>query len=142
MKRGYNLPCNIAQVLNLIGDRWTMLIIRDLLEGKTTFNELKQSLDGISANILSERLRSLEKDHLITCHLYSEHPPRYEYKLSEAGQQLSHVMNAITSWGQHYLDKPYTKIKHNECEHEVVPTYYCSHCDKIIDDLSIEPISE
>lgn len=117
-----------------------MLIIRDLLEGKSMFNELKQSLGGISANILSERLRSLESDQIITCRLYSEHPPRYEYKLTEAGQQLCHVLNAMTVWGHRHLNKSYTKLTHSACDHEVQFAYYCSHCEKLAEELSKEAV--
>lgn len=138
MRKGYNLPCNIAEVLNVVGDRWTLLIIRDLLAGKSMFNELRQSLEGISANILSERLRSLKKNHIVTYHLYSEHPPRYEYKLTEAGQQLCHVLNSITLWGRHYLDTAYSNVQHTGCGHGVELVYRCPHCDKSVDDISIK----
>lgn len=145
MKKLYQLPCNIAQALNIIGDRWTLLIIRELLMGRTMFNEMKQSLEGISANILSERLRALEQEGIVTCSLYSNHPPRYEYKLTEAGTELSQVLDAIAIWGHRNLDKKYSVIKHAACGREIELAYYCPHCDSNVTDLeyrSVEADSE
>ena len=82
MKGTYTQSCNIAQTLNILGDRWTLLVVHEILTGQTTFNEIKKSLDGISANLLSDRLKSLEENGLITSSLYSEHPPRYQYTLN------------------------------------------------------------
>ena len=105
MKKTYELPCNIAQSLNVIGDRWTLLIIHDILVGRRNFNELKKSLTGISSNLLSERLKYLEENGLIKSELYSEHPPRYHYTLTESGESLEHVFNALVLWGRNNLKK-------------------------------------
>lgn len=85
MKKGYELPCNIAESLNIVGDRWTLLIILQILLGNTTFNGIKHALNGVSASVLAERLRMLEEDALIASRLYSAHPPRYEYRLTPSG---------------------------------------------------------
>jgi DNA-binding HxlR family transcriptional regulator len=140
MKKRYELPCNIAETLNIIGDRWTLLIIHEILVGRTSFNELKKELKGISSNLLSERLKYLEESGLIASALYSEHPPRYKYTLTESGKELEDVFNALVIWGRYHLKKCYKKIVHTTCQHEVEMTYYCPHCEKNVDDLNVVPM--
>ncbi|MFB4168194.1 winged helix-turn-helix transcriptional regulator [Virgibacillus sp. JSM 102003] len=131
----YNLPCNIAQTLNIIGDRWTLLIIHEILIGNTTFSDIKRALDGISSNLLSDRLKYLESSELISSTLYSEHPPRYSYTLTKSGEDLEDVFNAMILWGKNNLEKCYKKLIHQKCNHEVDITYYCSHCNENVDDI-------
>lgn len=142
MKKTYELPCNIAQSLNIIGDRWTLLIIHDILVGRTNFNELKKSLVGISSNLLSERLKYLEENGLIVSTLYSEHPPRYRYTLTESGRDLEDVFNALIIWGKQHLKKCYKKVEHTTCQHEVKIAYYCPHCEKNVEDLKVVAVDE
>ena len=85
MKNLYNLPCSIAQALNIIGDKWTLLIIRQLMLGYDTYSSIQERLEGIPSNLLSNRLKALEQDGLITAKLYQSHPPRYRYLLTESG---------------------------------------------------------
>lgn len=92
--------CPIACTLDLIGDRWTLLIIRDLFHQKHRFSEFLASGEGIKTNILSERLRRLEGAGLVNRTRYQEHPPRYEYHLTEAGRSLSPVLKTMYSWGR------------------------------------------
>ncbi|WP_174733360.1 winged helix-turn-helix transcriptional regulator [Mesobacillus harenae] len=137
----YNLPCNIAQTLNIIGDRWTLLIVHEIMVGRTTFNEMKKGLDGISSNLLSDRLKHLEQTGLIHSSLYSSHPPRYEYKLTESGKELDGVFNAIILWGRNNLEKCYKKIIHKACQNEIELAYYCHHCQKNVDELEVIELS-
>lgn len=137
----YQLDCNIAQTLNMIGDRWTLLIIHEIMVGKKTFNEVKQGLKTISANILSERLKQLEEDGFITSNLYTAHPPRYEYELTERGHDLEMVLNAYLLWGRKHLDKSFKVMKHATCGHEVELRYYCPHCEALAENVAIEPIA-
>ena len=95
MKNTYSIPCNIAQTLNLIGDRWTLLILHRLLIGKGTYKELQDSLEGIPSNLLSGRLKSLEADGLVGSELYQQHPPRYRYSLTTSGGDLKDIFNAF-----------------------------------------------
>lgn len=139
-KDRYDLPCNIAQTLNLIGDRWTMLIIHEILVGQTTFNEIKKALKGLSSKLLSDRLKHLEESGLIVSDLYSEHPPRYRYTLTDSGQELESVFHAMIHWGSRNLDKCYKKLTHASCGHEVDLAYYCPHCEKNVQDLKAAPI--
>lgn len=142
MKDRYNLPCNIAQTLNIIGDRWTLLIVHEILIGNNTFNEIKKSLTGISSNLLSDRLKYLEEIELITSSLYSEHPPRYSYTLTESGRSLEDVFNVLLIWGRNNLQKCYKKMVHQPCQHEVEVAYYCPHCQRNVDELEVLAIEE
>ena len=141
MKERYELPCNIAQSLNMIGDRWTLLIIHEIMAGSTTFNDMKKALQGISAKLLSQRLKELEQDGLIAAKLYSDHPPRYQYTLTQSGQDLQHVFNALIVWGRQHAKKCYKKLVHRPCGHEVRIAYYCEHCDEAVDDPAAVAIS-
>lgn len=140
MKNEYNLPCNIAQTLNIIGDKWTLLILRQLMIGHDTYHEIQESLEGIPSNLLSKRLKCLEKDELITSGLYQNHPPRYRYVLTDSGMDLSDVFHSLIIWGEKNLQKCNKQLSHTECKHKIEHQYYCPHCNKIVDknDLSIE----
>ena len=107
--------CPIACTLDLIGDRWTLVIVRDLFRGKRRFLEFLASGEGIKTNILTERLKRLERAGLVERSRYREHPPRYEYHLTAAGRDLSPVLKSILAWGQAHLpglaDSPSTQSK-------------------------------
>jgi DNA-binding HxlR family transcriptional regulator len=95
--------CPVACTLDLIGDRWTLLIIRDLFHQKHRFSQFLESGEGIKTNILAERLKRLEAAGLVERTRYQEHPPRYEYHLTKAGRSLSPVLDAAYSWGRQQL---------------------------------------
>jgi Predicted transcriptional regulators len=142
MNERYNLPCNIAQTLNLIGDRWTLLILHEIFAGSHSFNQIKRNLQGLSSRLLSERLRCLEEAGLLAAELYSAHPPRYHYTLTESGKALEPVFNALILWGRHHLKRCYKKLVHAECGHEVQIAYYCEHCGTNVGDVAAVPIEE
>lgn len=142
MKDRYDLPCNIAQTLNIIGDRWTLLVMHEVLIGRDTFNEIKKALAGISSRLLSERLKFLEEAGLITSRLYSDHPPRYSYMATESGEALEHVFHALVLWGRDHLKKCYKKLVHASCGHEVQISYWCPHCEQQVDDLKVMELAE
>lgn len=133
MKNTYNLPCNIAQTLNIIGDKWTLLILRELFNGHYTYNKLLTNLVGIPSNLLANRLKSLEEDGIIMPVLYQTHPPRYKYVLTEGGRDLEDVLNSITIWGEKHLKKCYKELVHSSCQGRVQLQYYCPHCEKTLD---------
>ena len=139
MKTRYNLPCNIAQTLNIIGDRWTLLIIHELLIGETNFNDIKLKLPGLSANLLSERLKSLEAAGLVESKLYVQHPPRYAYTLTESGKALEHVFNALVLWGSEHLQPCFKEIVDQNGD-RVELGYYSTKTGDRVDILRIQPI--
>ena len=101
-------PCAVACTLDLVGDKWSLLVVRDLLRGNVTYGELQNSLEGIPTNILADRLKKLEKEGLIAKSAYQEHPVRYAYELTEKGKGLSDVLLALVRWGKKHI--PGTKI--------------------------------
>jgi DNA-binding HxlR family transcriptional regulator len=93
--------CPVARALDIIGDRWTILILRDLLrDGPRRFLDFAASLRGISPNTLSARLKNLEEHGIVTRRLYEQHPPRAEYLLTPKGRELGPAMRALLVWGQ------------------------------------------
>jgi len=93
--------CPVARTLEIIGDRWTILILRDLLtEGPRRFQDLEASLERIGPNTLSARLKNLEEYGIVSRRLYEEHPPRAEYVLTNKGRQLGPAMLALRVWGE------------------------------------------
>jgi len=99
----YGLDCPLARTLDIIGERWAVLILRDLfLEGPRKFQDFEDSLAGISPNTLSARLRRLEEGGIIERRFYAEHPPRAEYLLTAKGRELGPVMKALRTWGERH----------------------------------------
>lgn len=133
MKNLYELPCNIAQTLNIIGDKWTLLILYQLRLGIDTYSEIQNRLEGIPSNLLSDRLKCLVEDELIASELYQAHPPRYRYLLTKSGVDLTDVFNSIILWGERNLKKCHKQLTHSECGHMIDLAYYCPECDKNID---------
>ncbi|MCH8814423.1 MAG: helix-turn-helix transcriptional regulator [Chloroflexi bacterium] len=101
--RPYNQDCPIARTLDIVGDRWTLLIVRDLFIGLTRFSEFLKSSPGIPPKILSGRLKKLQRHSIIERRVYSEHPLRAEYTLTETGRSLMPVIHAIGEWGFEHL---------------------------------------
>jgi DNA-binding HxlR family transcriptional regulator len=102
MAKTYDIPsCPVARTLDLIGERWTVLILRDLfLQGPRRFQDFQDSLEGIAPNILSSRLKDLEANGIVERKVYSERPVRLEYHLSEKGRSLRPVLRAMRKWGE------------------------------------------
>lgn len=132
MKKSYELDCNLAQVLNIFGDKWTMLILHRIIRGKNTFKEIEENLESIPSNILSNRLKLLEERGLIYQELYNQHPPRYKYLPTESGLDFNSVFNSMIIWASNNLDKCSKDIGHKTCNGRVELGYYCKQCDKHI----------
>ena len=95
--------CPVAAALSVIGERWTLLVIRDLLRhGPRRFQDLQESLEGVSPNTLSARLKRLEVSGVVERRLYEEHPPRAEYVLTDKGRALGPIVLAMKKWGETY----------------------------------------
>ena len=97
--------CPVATTVQLIGSKWKLLIMRNLLQRSWRFNELQKSLEGISQKVLTDSLRSMEADGIITRTVYPEVPPRVEYALSDLGESMRPIMNAMAAWGKDYKEK-------------------------------------
>ena len=94
--------CPVARTLDIVGDRWTMLVVRDLFLGQSKFSDMLESLEGISPNLLADRLKRLERQSIVERVFYSDHPPRAEYCLTEKGNELGPVITAMAEWGIRY----------------------------------------
>ncbi len=102
----YGLNCPLARALDLIGERWSVLILRDLfLQGARKFHDFESSLAGISPNTLSARLKRLEDGGIIERRFYEEHPPRAEYVLTAKGRELGPAMKALRAWGERHTKR-------------------------------------
>lgn len=97
--------CPVATTVTLIGSKWKLLIIRNLLARPWRFNELKKDLEGISQKVLTDSLRSMEADGIITRTVYPEVPPRVEYALTELGKSLKPILDSMRAWGEAYKAK-------------------------------------
>lgn len=94
--------CPVATTVQMIGSKWKLLIMRNLMQRPWRFNELKKNLEGISQKVLTDSLRSMEADGIITRTVYPEVPPRVEYSLSELGESMRPIMKAMEKWGTDY----------------------------------------
>jgi DNA-binding HxlR family transcriptional regulator len=120
-------PCSIAAALAVVGERWSLLVIREINFGNHCFDQIARNT-GAARDILTARLRSLEDAGVIYRRQYQKHPPRYEYHLTEAGKGLRSILNALRVWGDLWIvDKPPVEVIHS-CGHplDVVPV--CAHC--------------
>lgn len=95
-------PCPVETTLLIIGDKWKVLILRDLINGTKRFGELKKSINSISQKVLTQQLRTMEKDGLVERMVYAEVPPRVEYTLSEMGLSLKPILDSLWKWGEEY----------------------------------------
>lgn len=103
MKTKEELPeCPVATTVSLIGSKWKLLIMRNLLARPWRFNELQKSLDGVSQKVLTDSLRSMESDGIIVRTVYPEVPPRVEYSLSELGESMRAIIKSMEEWGLDY----------------------------------------
>ncbi|WP_280182051.1 winged helix-turn-helix transcriptional regulator [Nocardia farcinica] len=126
------MDCSIARAAEIIGDRWTLMIVRSMFafKGLHRFEELRAEL-GVARNILSDRLGLLIEHGIVEQRPYSDRPPRYEYHLTAAGKDLLPVILALLRWGDTHLmgdDGPPVILQHTECGHDMVPYLACSHC--------------
>jgi DNA-binding HxlR family transcriptional regulator len=101
---GGRSPCPVACTLDLIGDKWTLLVVRDLLLGKSLYSEFQQSPEKMPTNILAERLKRLQAAGVIRRVKYQERPVRYAYQLTDKGRGLAPVLLAMIDWGNRYIE--------------------------------------
>lgn len=97
--------CPVETTLMIIGDKWKVLILRDLMDGTKRFGELKKSIGSVSQKVLTAQLRDMEEKKLVVRKVYAEVPPRVEYTLTETGYSLKPILDAMSAWGEEYKAK-------------------------------------
>ena len=125
----YGQHCPVAKSLDLVGERWTLLIVRDLLRGTARFQDLRAQLSGIPPKLLADRLRRMERQGLVARELYSKHPPRASYTLTDRGRGLGLVVGALAVWGRPFVT-PRSGPRHETCGHPIELQPYCPHCEE------------
>lgn len=135
------MHCSIAQTLEIVGEWWSLLIVRDALLGVSRFDDFQERL-GISRNVLNDRLTRLVAEGVLEKQLYQEHPPRYDYRLTDRGRDLWQVLNAMREWGDRWAapEGAPTELVHRACgEHiHVVPT--CSACGEVLEQRDLRVV--
>ncbi|MQY06702.1 winged helix-turn-helix transcriptional regulator [Actinomadura macrotermitis] len=121
-------PCSIADTLDLVGERWSLLAIREISHGVRRFDGIARNT-GASRDILTARLRKLEAAGIVRRELYQEHPPRHEYRLTPAGVELCEVLLVLMKWGDRHLNAGDPPVRwHHGCGELLEPAVVCAHC--------------
>lgn len=137
----HDQPCSIARTVAVLGERWTLVILRQAFQGQRRFEDMQRGL-GIARNILADRLSRLVEEGIFERRPYQERPPRYEYCLTEKGRDLYPVLVSLMQWGDRYNAGeagPPVLLVHEPCGHETAPQYVCSHCGEPIDPREVRP---
>ena len=123
------MDCSIARTLEVIGERWSLLIVRDAFYGVRRFDDFRADL-GIARNVLTDRLTTLVAQGVFERRLYEERPPRYEYVLTDKGRELLPVILTMMRWGDRWEAEGMSPVTltHTTCGHETTPVVTCSHC--------------
>ena len=136
------MNCSVAQCLEVVGEWWSLLIVRDAFLGVRRFDDFQARL-GISRNILNQRLTTLVDEGILARVPYQDNPPRSEYRLTPKGRDLWHVLTAMRQWGDRWAapDGPPLKMRHTTCGHVVKAVAVCSHCGEPLDlrSVTVEP---
>jgi len=125
-------PCSIARTLDVAGEWWTPLILRDIAYGVRRFGAIQEDL-AISANVLSDRLETLVAEGILERSLYQERPERYEYRLTEKGADLIPALLALMQWGDRWAwtgSRGPVRVRHADCGHDVRVEVRCPHCER------------
>jgi DNA-binding HxlR family transcriptional regulator len=134
------MSVSLAHALSVIGDRWTLQVVADLLDGPKRFGELAEALTGIAPNVLTTRLRQLERDGLVVATPYSQRPVRLAYSLSDAGRELGGAVSMLSAWGARQTGDAEGPI-HGSCGSALETRLYCPTCERPADDGIAEPLS-
>jgi DNA-binding HxlR family transcriptional regulator len=129
-------PSPLADAMSRVGDRWTLPVVEALLDGPHRFGELAELLPGIAPNILTDRLRGLERDGLVAARLYSQRPPRSTYELTSEGRALAGAVRLLSDWGaRHAGAEP---ARHAACGTPLEVRWYCPTCEQAVDEDAAE----
>lgn len=128
----------LATALEHVGDRWSLLIVESLLDGPRRFGDLEAAVDGIAPNILTQRLRKLERDGILATRAYQERPPRYEYRLTADGRDLASALRFLADWGTRRLDPTdaddgSSQARHARCGTVLEARWFCPTCGEEAD---------
>ena len=123
----------LADALAAVGDRWTLLLIAALLDGPRRFGELQEEVQGIAPNVLTQRLRQLERNRLVVAQLYSERPPRFVYELSAAGRELAGALRLLAGWGARNSEDA-AAPRHAVCGTPMEARWWCPTCERPVSD--------
>jgi DNA-binding HxlR family transcriptional regulator len=126
-------PSPLEAALERVGDRWSLLLVEALLAGPRRFNDLGEAVAGIAPNILTDRLRRLEREGVIVARPYSERPPRMEYELTSAGHDLAGALRLLADWGSRRSEDS-DPLRHELCGTPLEARWYCPTCTVVIDD--------
>lgn len=129
----------LVHALSVIGDRWTLQVIAGLLAGPKRFGELAESLDGIAPNILTARLRQLERDGLVVATPYTQRPVRLAYSLSDSGRELGGAIGLLRAWGARQTGDNEGPV-HDACGTPLETHLYCPTCERRADDVDVEAV--
>ena len=135
-------PCSVAAALNLVGEKWALLAVREIAFGNKRFDAIARNT-GAPRDRLAARLRALEAAGVVARRQYSEHPPRQEYELTESGRELRTVIQALRTWGDKWaVDSPPAVFGHS-CGHDLDPAVICRHCGAAVspDDLRLRVLT-
>jgi len=133
-----DINCSIAQCLEVVGEWWTLLIVRDCFLGVSRFDDFQARL-GISRNILNNRLTRLIDEGVLKRVAYQERPERFEYRLTTKGRDLWHIITAMCQWGDRWAapEGPPLRLRHTTCGKLIRAVHVCSHCGEPIDARSV-----
>ncbi|MDQ6928766.1 MAG: helix-turn-helix transcriptional regulator [Actinomycetota bacterium] len=125
-----------------IGDKWVLLLVSALMEGPRRFNDLLGDLSGIAPNILSERLRRLERERVLVATPYSRKPPRHVYELTASGRELAGALRLLAQWGagRAGTEGAGEGLRHGACGTAMEARWYCPTCAEVVDDDSIDDV--
>jgi len=140
-KRAAKIPDDASPLhhaLTRIGDKWSLLLIAALLDGPKRFGDLLDAAPGIAPNILSQRLRHLEREALIVARPYSERPPRFSYELTASGQELAGALRLLADWGARQGDGE--APRHTDCGTPLGVRWWCPVCEQPVDDPDAEDV--
>jgi DNA-binding HxlR family transcriptional regulator len=137
-----DIDCSVARTLSVIGDRWTLLILRDCFLGRRRFDDFLASLN-VSPHLLSTRLGKLVEGGILERTPYQERPIRWEYRLSEKGRDLYPVIASLVRWGDRWMPSaagPPVTLVHETCGHATTSTLACSECGEALELREVRPV--
>ncbi|MDI1301150.1 MAG: helix-turn-helix domain-containing protein [bacterium] len=138
-----SLNCSVARSLAVIGDRWTMLVLRNAFMAVRRFDDFQAHL-GVTRHVLADRLSRLVESGVLKKVAYQDKPARYEYRLTEMGRDLYPVLLALTAWGDKWMDEgrgaPLEYV-HKSCGHKFTPTMVCSECREALKPHDVLPVA-